>query len=94
LLIGLQLSVVIINQCLHEAGRALEPVVEEQLLPEVRASALVHADETSWKEHGGLLWLWVLTTATTTVFLIGKRSKGLLHGALQPQLSFGANHLK
>ena len=55
--LGLQLAVATINQCLHEAGRALEPVLEEQLLPEVRGSELIHADETSWKEHGRLLWL-------------------------------------
>jgi hypothetical protein len=55
--LGLQLGVATINQCLHEAARALEPVVEEQLLAEVRNSDLLHADETSWKEHGRLLWL-------------------------------------
>jgi hypothetical protein len=80
--LGLSLSVASINQCLHEAGRAVAPVVEEQLLAEVRASALLHADETSWKEHGSLLWLWVFTTATTTVFLIGRRSQELLHRVL------------
>lgn len=80
--LGLQLGVATINQCLHEAARALEPVVEEQLLAEVRNSDLLHADETSWKEHGRLLWLWVFTTATTTVFTIGRRSQELLHGVL------------
>jgi hypothetical protein len=80
--LGLSLSVASINQCLHEAGRAVSPVVEEQLLAEVRASALLHADETSWKERGNLLWLWVFTTATTTVFLVGRRSQELLHRVL------------
>ena len=79
---GLQLSMAIINQCLHEAGRAVEPVVEEQLLAEIRASDLLHADETSWKEHGQLLWLWVFISATTTVFTIGRRTQELLHGVL------------
>ena len=80
--LGLSLSAATINQCLHEAGRAVTPVLEEQLLAEVRASALLHADETSWKEHGKLLWLWVFTSATTTVFLIGRRSQELLHSVL------------
>jgi len=80
--LGLQLSVATINQCLHEAGRAIEPVVEEQLLAEIRDSDLLHADETSWKEHGRLLWLWVFTCATTTVFTIGRRTQELLHGVL------------
>jgi len=80
--LGLALGVATINQCLHEAGRAVAPVVEEQLLAEVRASDLLHADETSWKEQGKLLWLWVFTTATTTVFRIGRRSQDLLEGVL------------
>ena len=84
---GLQLSVATINQCLHEAGRALEPVVEEQLLAEIRASDLLYADETSWKEHGQLLWLWVFTSATTTVFTIGRRTQALLHGLLGSALA-------
>jgi hypothetical protein len=79
---ALQLSVATINQCLHEAARALEPVVEEQLLAEIRDSDLLHADETSWKEHSRLLWLWVFTNATTTVFTIGRRTQELLHGML------------
>ena len=85
--LGLSLSIATINQCLHEAGRAVAPVVEEQLLEEVRASALLHVDETSWKEHGQLLWLWVFTTATTTVFRIGRRSQELLHSVLGPVLT-------
>jgi hypothetical protein len=84
---GLQLSVATINQCLHEAGRAVEPVVEQQLLAEIRASDLLHADETSWKEHGQLLWLWVFTCATTTVFTIGRRTQELLHGMLGTALA-------
>jgi hypothetical protein len=84
---ALQLSVATINQCLHEAARAVEPVVEEQLLAEIRASDLLHADETSWKEHGQLLWLWVFTSATTTVFTIGRRTQELLHGILGTALA-------
>ena len=79
---SLELSVATINQCLHEAARAVEPVVEEQLLAEIRDSDLLHADETSWKEHGQLLWLWVFTNATTTVFTIGRRTQDVLHGVL------------
>jgi len=80
--LGLSLGVASINQCLHEAARALEPVLEEQLLAEVRASELLHADETSWKESGQLLWLWVFTCATTTVYTIARRSQDVLHGML------------
>jgi hypothetical protein len=80
--LGLELAVATINQALHEGARAVEPVVEEQLLAELRAEALVHADETSWFEHGRLVWLWVFTSATTTVFAIGRRSKDVLGDVL------------
>jgi transposase len=79
--LGLSLGVASINQCVHEAGRALAPV-EEQLLAEVRTSELLHADETSWIEHGHLRWLWVFTNATTTLFRIGRRSQERLQGVL------------
>lgn len=82
--LGLELAIASINQCVHEAARAVEPVVEQQLIAEVRASALLHADETSWFEHGKLLWLWVFTSATTTVFCIGARSKAVLLSILGP----------
>jgi hypothetical protein len=80
--LGRALSAATINQCLHEAGRAVAPVVEEQLLAEVRRSELLQADETSWMEHGRRLWLWGFTTATTTVLRIGRRPRELLHGVL------------
>jgi hypothetical protein len=79
---GLRLSVATINQCLREAGRAIEPVVEEELLAEIRDSDLLHADETSCKVHGQLPWLGVFTCATTTVFTVGRRTQELLHGVL------------
>ena len=72
--LGLELSTATINQCLHEAGRAVAPVVEAELYAAVRQVELLYADETSWKEHGRLLWLWVFTCATATLFVVGKRS--------------------
>jgi hypothetical protein len=71
--LGVYLSTSTINRCLHEAGRAVEPL-EEQLLDEVRRASLAYADETSWKEWGKLLWLWVVSTATVSLYLIGRRS--------------------
>lgn len=80
--LGIALSVGTLNQCIHESARAAEPVVEEQLLAELRVEALVHADETSWFEGAQLLWLWVFTSATTTVFSIGRRVQAVLFGVL------------
>ena len=64
--LGLQLGVATINQCIHEAGRAVEPVVEQEIRKAVREAELVYADETSWKEHGKLLWLWVFAPVPTS----------------------------
>ncbi len=57
--LNLPMSIGTINQCVHEAGRALEPVVKDEIMSAVREAELLHADETSWKESGQLLWLWV-----------------------------------
>jgi len=80
--LGLQLSTSTINQCVHEAGRAVEPVVEAQLLQTVRNVELVYADETSWKQDGQLLWLWVFTCATATLFIVGRRTRAIVSQVL------------
>lgn len=71
---GITLSTSTINRCIHEAGRAVEPL-EAELVEEIRVAALAHADETPWKEWGQLLWLWVVVTPTLCLYLIGDRSK-------------------
>jgi transposase len=80
--LGLDLGVATINQCIHEAGRAVEPVVEQEIRSAIREVELVYADETSWKEHGELLWLWVFTCATVTFFIVGKRTRELVQCVL------------
>ncbi len=45
--LGLSLSTALINQCVHEAARAVEPVVEQEILVTVRQVELAYADETS-----------------------------------------------
>jgi hypothetical protein len=70
--LGIKLCVGTINQCIHEMGRAVAPV-EEQLIEEVNKSGLLHADETSWKELGRPFWLWVFSTVTVTLYVVGKR---------------------
>ena len=78
---GIALSTSTINQCLHEAGRAVEPL-EEALVEEIRAAVLAHADETTWKEAGQWLWLWVIATATVSLYLVGYRTAELITAAL------------
>ena len=75
--LGIELSTSTINQCLHEAGRAVEPL-EEQLVEELQQATLAYADETPWKEWGQLLWLWVIITPTLCLYFIGYRSKAIL----------------
>ncbi|HYQ92842.1 MAG TPA: IS66 family transposase [Candidatus Competibacteraceae bacterium] len=75
--LGIELSTSTINQCLHEAGRAVEPL-EESLVEELQQATLAYADETPWKEGGQLLWLWVIITPTLCLDFIGYRSKEIL----------------
>lgn len=80
--LGLSLSTATINQCIHEAARAVEPVVEQEILAHVREVELLYADETAWKEHGRLLWLWVFTCATATLFIVGRRTREMVQRVL------------
>jgi hypothetical protein len=80
--LGLELSTSTINQCVHEAGRAVEPVVEAEILQTVRDIELIYADETSWKQDGQLLWLWVFTCATATLFIVGRRTRAIVREVL------------
>jgi transposase len=80
--LGLELSTATINQCIHEAGRAAEPVVDGEILKAVRDVELVYADETSWKQDGQLLWLWVFTCATATLFIVGRRTRAMVQKVL------------
>jgi hypothetical protein len=57
-------------------------VVEQEILTTVRNVELAYADETSWKEHGKLLWLWVFTCATATLFIVGRRSREMVQRVL------------
>lgn len=79
---GVYLSTATINQCIHEVGRAVAPL-EQQLAEELRQADLLYADETTWKEAGLLLWLWVFCTATVTLYLIGRRSKEIIQILLE-----------
>ncbi len=75
--LGVEISTSTINQCIHEAGRAVEPI-EEQLVEELQKATLVYVDETPWKESGQPLWLWVISTATLCLYFIGNRSQEIL----------------
>lgn len=46
----------------------------EAIRERIRASPVVHADETSWPEDGSWRTLWVVSTATDRYFEIGRRT--------------------
>ncbi len=80
--LGLSLCTATINQCVHEAGRALAPVVEAEIRAAVRNAEVLYADETSWKEHAQGLWLWVFTCTTATLFVVGRRTREVVEQVL------------
>lgn len=58
----------------RRVSRALEAPVEEAA-EYVRQQAVVHPDETGWREDKKKAWLWVAVTSLVTVFAIS-RSRG------------------
>jgi len=42
----------------------------EQIGDEVRASGVLHADETGWRVNGKSVWLWCFTTKRSTYYMI------------------------
>jgi transposase len=75
--LGLSLSVGTLDRTLRETGAAVSPL-EQELIKSVVASNLLHVDETSWPQGAELLWLWVFTSATTTLFVVAKRGREVL----------------
>jgi transposase len=75
--LGVRLSIGLLDQTIREAGAAVAPL-EAELIEAIVASDLLHADETSWLEGARLRWLWVLTTATVTLFAIASRGREVL----------------
>jgi len=80
--LGLKLSIGTIHQTIHEAGAAVAPA-EEELVQAVLDSDLLHADETSWPEHGQPLWLWVFRSLTVTLYYVAGRGKALVENLLE-----------
>jgi len=79
--LGITLSIGTLQRCIEEAARAADPV-EDQLVDDILASDLLHADETSHKEAGVPQWLWVFVSATTILFFIGYRTKEIIGNLL------------
>lgn len=68
---GLKLTAGGLALSVQRLGRKLQPQYEQWAL-ELRHSAVVHADETSWWVGGPGWWLWVFATAKLTVYVVIK----------------------
>jgi hypothetical protein len=71
-LFGVELSTGVIDETIREAGRAVAPL-EDEMVRDIEEAALLHADETPWKEAAQALWLWVFLSTYTTLFFVGPR---------------------
>jgi hypothetical protein len=78
---GLRLSAgAIVAAAAAVAARAAPAV--ERIRAAIRASPVVHADETGWREDGRNGYAWTFSTPTRRYFVRGKREKAVLEAAL------------
>jgi hypothetical protein len=68
---GLKITPGGLAQLVQRVGRKLQPEYDRMAV-ELRRSAVVHADETSWWVGGPGWWLWVFATAKLTVYVVIK----------------------
>jgi transposase len=55
-----------------------------QIREQVRASPVVHADETGWRENGRNGYVWTFSTPTARAFVRGTRAGSMVDAALGP----------
>ncbi len=71
----LHLSVGGIVRAIHGAAKQAQQAVAE-VLERVRASPVVHADETGWRQDGANGYVWTFSTPTERYFLRRGRDRG------------------
>ncbi len=64
----LRLSVGAIVSAIHRTAQRAQPAVAA-ILDRIRASPVVHADETGWRQHGANGYVWTFSTPTERYFL-------------------------
>jgi transposase len=81
-LCGLKLTRGGLSHLLQRAGRRLRPLWDE-IAQQIRGSAAVFADETSWYVGAPKWWLWVFTTPQATLFRVEPgRGANVVHETL------------
>lgn len=68
-LFGVQISVGSIQATCERVGVAVAPAVEA-VRQEVASAPVAHADETGWRQHGRMRWLWGATTPDAAYFVV------------------------
>ena len=82
----LHLSVGGIVEVIHRAAQQAQGVVE-QIVERIRASPVVHADETGWRQEGANGYVWSFSTPTEQYFLRRGRDKGVVDEVLDDSFS-------
>ena len=82
----LRLSVGAIVSAIHQTAQRAQPAVAA-ILDRIRASPVVHADETGWREDGANGYVWTFSTPTERYFLRRGRGKAVVDEALGESFS-------
>lgn len=73
--LGIHISVGGIQRCVDRVSEAILPHYEA-IAARARSARVNHLDETSWYQHGVLMWLWVMVNSTVAFFSVkASRSK-------------------
>jgi hypothetical protein len=83
---GLHLSVGAIHGALSQVAHVGQTTADATLAA-IRASPLVHADETGWRENGRNRYLWTFSTPTHCYYTSGSREKGMVDTVLGPDFA-------
>ena len=82
----LRRSVGAIVSAIHRTAQRAQPAVA-QVLERIRASPVVHADETGWRQNGNNGYVWTFSTPTERYFLRRGRGKAVVDEALGESFS-------
>ncbi len=82
----LRLGVGAIVSAIHRTAQRAQPAVAA-ILDCIRASPVVHADETGWRQSGANGYVWTFSTPTERYFLRRGRGKTVVDQALSDSFS-------
>ena len=71
---------------IHQTAQQAQPAVAA-ILDRIRASPVVHADETGWRQNGNNGYVWTFSTPTERHFLRRGRGKAVVDEALGESFS-------